>query len=143
MSKERRLGRGLAALLGTPDEESPDVPSVDSITPPHSGSTTVGPAISRMDGPEDPPDETSREILLSVSLIEENPFQPRREFGESEIASLAESLKEHDMLQPVLVRARRRALPVDLWGATSTGRPGRGLEEDPGSPARRRRSPRR
>jgi ParB family chromosome partitioning protein len=43
-------------------------------------------------------------IMLDVHEIDENPFQPRREFGESEIASLAESLKEHDMLQPVLVR---------------------------------------
>ena len=42
--------------------------------------------------------------LLSVYEIDDNPFQPRREFSESEIASLAESLKEHDMLQPVLVR---------------------------------------
>jgi ParB family transcriptional regulator, chromosome partitioning protein len=43
-------------------------------------------------------------LLLSVYEIDDNPFQPRREFSESEIASLAESLKEHDMLQPVLVR---------------------------------------
>jgi ParB family chromosome partitioning protein len=43
-------------------------------------------------------------IELDVHEIDENPFQPRREFGTSEIASLAESLKEHDMLQPVLVR---------------------------------------
>lgn len=43
-------------------------------------------------------------VRLNVFDIEENPFQPRREFGQPEIASLAESLKEHDMLQPVLVR---------------------------------------
>jgi ParB family chromosome partitioning protein len=43
-------------------------------------------------------------LMLAVDQIEENPFQPRREFGETEIASLAESLKAHDMLQPVLVR---------------------------------------
>jgi ParB family chromosome partitioning protein len=43
-------------------------------------------------------------LLLSVDEIDDNPFQPRRDFSESEIASLAESLKEHDMLQPVLVR---------------------------------------
>ena len=30
--------------------------------------------------------------------------QPRREFSDTEIASLSESLKEHDLLQPVLVR---------------------------------------
>jgi ParB family chromosome partitioning protein len=43
-------------------------------------------------------------IELNVYEIDDNPFQPRRDFGESEIASLAESLKQHDMLQPVLVR---------------------------------------
>ena len=43
-------------------------------------------------------------LMLPVDEIDQNPFQPRREFGETEIASLAESLKEHDMLQPVLVR---------------------------------------
>jgi ParB family chromosome partitioning protein len=43
---------------------------------------------------------------LNVYEIDDNPFQPRRDFSESEIASLAESLKEHDMLQPVLVRRR-------------------------------------
>jgi ParB family chromosome partitioning protein len=41
---------------------------------------------------------------LNVHEIDENPFQPRREFGEAEIGSLAESLREHDMLQPILVR---------------------------------------
>ena len=43
-------------------------------------------------------------LELPVDEIEENPFQPRREFNESEIASLSESLKRHEMLQPVLVR---------------------------------------
>jgi ParB family chromosome partitioning protein len=45
-------------------------------------------------------------LQLNVYEIDDNPFQPRRDFGESEIASLAESLKEHDMLQPILVRRR-------------------------------------
>jgi ParB family chromosome partitioning protein len=43
-------------------------------------------------------------FLLNVYDIDDNPFQPRREFGQTEIASLSESLKEHDMLQPILVR---------------------------------------
>jgi ParB family transcriptional regulator, chromosome partitioning protein len=43
-------------------------------------------------------------LQLPVLEIQENPFQPRRVFSESEIASLSESLKEHDMLQPILVR---------------------------------------
>lgn len=49
---------------------------------------------------------TNENMLLQLPVldIQENPFQPRRVFSESEIASLSESLKEHDMLQPVLVR---------------------------------------
>ena len=41
---------------------------------------------------------------LSVDEIEANPFQPRREFNHDEIASLAESIKNHQQLQPILVR---------------------------------------
>src|SRR6185295_6654809 len=50
--------------------------------------------------------EPSRTDLLQLPLaeIEENPFQPRREFSQAEIVSLSESLKEHDLLQPILVR---------------------------------------
>jgi ParB family chromosome partitioning protein len=43
-------------------------------------------------------------LQLPIDQIEENPFQPRRDFSQTEIASLAESLREHDMLQPILVR---------------------------------------
>lgn len=43
-------------------------------------------------------------LVLNVSEIDNNPFQPRRRFNESEIASLAESIREHEQLQPILVR---------------------------------------
>ncbi len=99
MSKDRRLGRGLAALLGTPLEEevtnnSDFNPVAEPVqAPPPSASThaveqTTSPGL----------------FDLNVYEIDDNPFQPRREFSESEIASLSESLREHDMLQPVLVR---------------------------------------
>ncbi|MCA9156764.1 MAG: ParB/RepB/Spo0J family partition protein [Planctomycetales bacterium] len=42
---------------------------------------------------------------LNVSDIDNNPFQPRRRFNEVEIASLAESIREHEQLQPILVRS--------------------------------------
>lgn len=41
---------------------------------------------------------------LSVYEIDSNPFQPRTEFDEAELASLADSIREHGMLQPILVR---------------------------------------
>ena len=72
-------------------------------------------------------------LQLAVDEIEENPFQPRRDFSEAEIASLAESLKEHDMLQPVLVRrvngryqlisGERRLRAVETRGLEDDSRP--------------------
>ncbi|MDA0660150.1 MAG: ParB/RepB/Spo0J family partition protein [Planctomycetota bacterium] len=99
MTKERRLGRGLAALLGDPVATGADAAAPSGM---------VGPRLFQ-------PSEQSAEesagasqdeqlLMLDVGQIQENPFQPRRDFSEEEIASLAESLKEHDMLQPVLVR---------------------------------------
>ena len=168
MTKDRRLGRGLAALLGTPmndgDDQgaAPDAPATPHQASPGAGPMgtptaampTAGMATAPMNpasmptatasihspsmhtpsmkslGPAAAPssatpssaapssatsssaaamlaaDDASRgELLhLRVDEISENPFQPRRDFSDSEIASLAESLKEHDLLQPVLVR---------------------------------------
>ena len=41
---------------------------------------------------------------LRTSEIEPNRLQPRKTFDEDAIASLAESIKEHGMLQPLIVR---------------------------------------
>lgn len=41
---------------------------------------------------------------LPVSSIVPNPFQPRREFAEEELADLAASIRENGLLQPVVVR---------------------------------------
>lgn len=96
MSEPRRLGRGLAALLGGESEPAASGERAPSLRI-HKPDTTIE-DILREDG------SAAQELLLGVEEISENPFQPRREFGEAEIASLAESLREHDMLQPVLVR---------------------------------------
>lgn len=105
MSKERRLGRGLASLLG----ESNDIVDQERTTPKprlhdpdafsHADEIDDGRAETRAETPAD-----GEMVTLSVYEIEDNPYQPRRDFSESEIVSLSESLKEHDMLQPVLVR---------------------------------------
>lgn len=42
---------------------------------------------------------------LPLGLVVPNPDQPRRAFGERELAELADSIREHGVLQPVLVRA--------------------------------------
>lgn len=72
---KKRLGRGLSALLGT--EEGGFEPSSLEM-------------VDLVDG--------------DVDQLDPNPFQPRRQFDPAEIASLADSLRQHGMLQPVIVR---------------------------------------
>jgi len=42
---------------------------------------------------------------IDVARIRPNPFQPRREFRAEELEELAASIREHGVLQPVIVRA--------------------------------------
>ena len=42
-------------------------------------------------------------IEIAISRISPNPHQPRKRFDEEELASLAESIVEHGILQPILV----------------------------------------
>lgn len=49
-----------------------------------------------------------KEVLeIPLREIEPNPDQPRREFSEDELKELADSLKRHGLLQPILVRIRQ------------------------------------
>ncbi len=100
MSKDRRLGRGLAALLGSTGEGLEIDGGLERQIVERPPQTPMRPATA---GPP-APDRDDAVLHLNVYEIDDNPFQPRRDFGDAEIASLAESLKEHDMLQPVLVR---------------------------------------
>lgn len=40
---------------------------------------------------------------ISIDRVRPNPNQPRRRFDEAELATLAESIREHGVLQPILV----------------------------------------
>lgn len=116
MSREKVLGRGLAALLGTPPGAPTSAPSPAPVAPVANEAPTV--RLHRVDesAEEAFDDETPAAavvangaatdglLMLNVYEVDDNPFQPRRDFSEPEIASLSESLKEHDMLQPILVR---------------------------------------
>jgi ParB family chromosome partitioning protein len=73
---KRRLGRGLDSLLGT-DEGGFEPSSL----------------------------EAADLVHLPVDRVDPNPFQPRRRFDPAEIAALADSIRQHGMLQPIIVRA--------------------------------------
>lgn len=70
----KRLGRGLAALIG------------------------------EIDRPDAPVKAVSADGKVPIELIAPNPRNPRRTFGEADLADLAQSLREHGLVQPVVVR---------------------------------------
>jgi ParB family chromosome partitioning protein len=74
--KQRRLGRGLAALIGDDTTEEAIIQDVRSLR------------------------------HIPIELIEPNPNNPRKIFREEELEDLSRSLREKGMLQPLLVRRR-------------------------------------
>ncbi len=89
MTKERRLGRGLEALLGRPlaAGDSTDA-HWNAPEAPTATATAKGDGLLR----------------LNVYEIESNPFQPPRDFDDAAIAELSESIKTHGLLQALVVR---------------------------------------
>jgi len=49
---------------------------------------------------------------LPVANIRPNPFQPRRQFDEAALQELAQSLREHGLLQPLVVRKAARGFEL-------------------------------
>lgn len=72
----RRLGRGLAALIGEIDR------------PPSAGHESA----------------VREDRRVPIEFISPNPRNPRRNFAEEELADLANSIREHGIVQPVVVR---------------------------------------
>ena len=77
--KKKALGRGLSAILESPET---DITSRDI-----SGEYVVG-AIAH----------------ITVEKIEPNPFQPRQQFNEEELAELTLSIQSQGIIQPITVR---------------------------------------
>jgi ParB family chromosome partitioning protein len=90
VSKERRLGRGLEALLGRAWDDSDSTP-------------TAAPSSDLITDDRMSRDEHGQ-LWLNCASIERNPYQPRQTFDESEIADLADSIRAHGILQPLVVR---------------------------------------
>lgn len=52
----------------------------------------------------DEPVENSAYKMLPIYKVEPNPDQPRQDFDEEELTGLAESITEHGIIQPIMVR---------------------------------------
>ena len=53
-------------------------------------------------------------FLIEVDRIKENPEQPRRDFNEAELKSLADSIREHGILQPLIVTKIEEEIPSGI-----------------------------
>ena len=116
MSRERRLGRGLEALLGragidpaapTPATNGSAAVASQSVARPGSG---LGSGAARLILHATEELEESAASLptndLAVAVVDPNPWQPRTILGDDDLAELAGSLKEHGLVQPIVVRAK-------------------------------------
>jgi ParB family transcriptional regulator, chromosome partitioning protein len=74
-ASRKRLGRGLAALIGEMDKPA-----------------------------EAAPTQQASDRSLPIEFVVRNPNNPRREFSEEELRDLASSIREHGIIQPVVVR---------------------------------------
>jgi ParB family chromosome partitioning protein len=78
----RGLGRGLDALISTP---------------------RTYPAATQADAAPAPPERRGGPVELDLDLIAPNPEQPRTHFEPEQLRELAESIREHGILQPLIV----------------------------------------
>jgi ParB family chromosome partitioning protein len=113
VTRERRLGKGLEALLGRAGE-----------TPPPESQAAIT-------GCDDLPEGTftrddSGQMWLDIYTIDRNPYQPREDFSDAAIESLKASIQEHGVLQPLVVRRQENRFQLitgerRLRAATAAG----------------------
>ncbi|MDJ0614479.1 MAG: ParB/RepB/Spo0J family partition protein [Rhizobiaceae bacterium] len=95
-NSKKRLGRGLAALMGDLDQPVQSTP------------------IQEAPVEEAPAVPLRGERIVPIEKIRANPNNPRRSFADSELEDLCNSIREHGIVQPILVRPARGE---DLGGA--------------------------
>lgn len=98
-----RLGKGLAGLISGNAANKAATPAS---APAKQAAPSAGPNSSEPakagSAKETPPSASFLEI--AVSKVEPNPYQPRRDFEESQLADLAESIRSEGLIQPIVVR---------------------------------------
>ncbi len=94
MSKRNALGRGLGAYFPEYNTEG-DAPSKKEDTKDKKTGEKKQP---------DPKELANVVLQVPVDHVRANPHQPRREFDEERLDELAESIKNHGIIQPITVR---------------------------------------
>ncbi|PZX03736.1 ParB family chromosome partitioning protein [Psychrobacillus insolitus] len=73
------------------------------------------------------------EVVQQISLVDikPNPFQPRKVFDEEALKELAESIKEHGVLQPIIIRKKGSKFEIVVGERRYRASQEVGLEEIP------------
>ncbi len=122
------LGKGLESLI--PDRPPDDVPEHFDTLQENLSNGSGGeppaeekprPSLSSLGQPKPSnfhdhftPKRSDSIFWIEIEKIEPNPFQPRREFDEETLKGLASSIREHGLLQPILVTKREVDTPTGL-----------------------------
>ncbi len=86
--KKKPMGKGLGALFMDDSNDNPD---------------SVRDIIGEIDAIGAPKTDENSVVTLKTIDIEPNKSQPRKEFDEEKLQALSESIKEHGVIQPILV----------------------------------------
>ncbi|MEN6503120.1 MAG: ParB/RepB/Spo0J family partition protein [Planctomycetaceae bacterium] len=118
-----RLGRGLASLISNSAmadvsaaqenlQAAPAGAYAADVASPHGAEIGTAPVSASTDAGRGTEMAAAREahgqadggtVSIAVDLISPNPYQPRREFNETDLAELAGSIAEQGILQPLIV----------------------------------------
>ncbi len=93
---KRGLGRGLSALFDDDEDDYQPLAQQQNAPRANDDDTPVAPA-QRGNAPG--------RVELDIDQLQPGTFQPRMTFEEEPLNTLAESIKAHGLLQPILVRA--------------------------------------
>jgi len=98
--KKRRLGKGLASLIGMPDLSDASDLSDDAEPQQPAAPPTPAPDAPKAEAPATEP------LEIELSRIDLNPRQPRQVMDREALESLAESIRSAGVLQPIVVRRK-------------------------------------
>ena len=107
ITRERRLGRGLEALLGrSPESPTPAAAAQDSVHDEIASTQQAEVKLGLVTADDDTviTRDDDGQKWLELAAITANPYQPRQHFDEAEIADLCDSIRTHGFLQPIVVR---------------------------------------
>lgn len=104
--KRRGLGRGLNALFG--DEETSNALMGAGVSVPNAPNNINAPQSPNIQPPAQNSNEPANNgrRMIGVAQIAPGVYQPRHIFKEESLNELAQSIKEHGLIQPILVRPK-------------------------------------